>query len=250
MCRAALPLTGERTGPDRLEENYWFRRHEAAYRALESFAAGQIVLEVGCGEGYGTDGLAATADRVIGLDYDAAAVSHASARYPRPSFVRANLAALPVRPAAVDAVFALQVIEHVWHHGEFLAECGRVLRPGGALVLSTPNRLTFSPGLDRPANPFHTREFTGTELAALLAGNGFRVEHMWGLHAGARLAEWDTESGGEGAFVATQLAAPPDQWSPSLRSAVAAVSIGDFVVRRGGEDLDASLDLIVVARAA
>ncbi|HXV93478.1 MAG TPA: SAM-dependent methyltransferase, partial [Pseudonocardia sp.] len=54
-----LPLTGERTVPGVPEENYWFRRHEVVYRALAPRCAGGVVLEAGCGEGYGADLLAA-----------------------------------------------------------------------------------------------------------------------------------------------------------------------------------------------
>ena len=44
-----------------------------------------------------------------------------------------------------------------------------MLRPGGRLLVTTPNRLTFSPGRDTPLNPFHTRELAPAELAELVA---------------------------------------------------------------------------------
>jgi 2-polyprenyl-3-methyl-5-hydroxy-6-metoxy-1,4-benzoquinol methylase len=66
----SLPLTGERTVPGIPEENYWFRRHEVAYRFALPLVAGKRVLEVGCGEGYGTSLLASSASHVVGLDYD------------------------------------------------------------------------------------------------------------------------------------------------------------------------------------
>ena len=66
----ALHLTGERTVPGIAEENYWFRRHEAAYTALLPHCADATVLEAGCGEGYGAGLLATTARRVLALDYD------------------------------------------------------------------------------------------------------------------------------------------------------------------------------------
>ena len=64
-------------------ENYWFRRHEAAYDAVVPFCPGAVVLEAGCGEGYGADRIAEVARVVLGLDYDAAAVGHVAAAYPR-----------------------------------------------------------------------------------------------------------------------------------------------------------------------
>ncbi|MGV0803483.1 class I SAM-dependent methyltransferase, partial [Mycolicibacterium elephantis] len=79
-----------------------------------------------------------------------------------------NLAELPLADDEVDVVVNFQVIEHLWDQGQFVSECLRVLRPGGTLLISTPNRITFSPGLDTPVNPFHTRELNAAELTELL----------------------------------------------------------------------------------
>jgi SAM-dependent methyltransferase len=243
----SLPLTGERTVPGVAEENYWFRRHEVAYCFAVPYVAGRRVLEVGCGEGYGAALLATAAASVVGVDYDALTAAHAATSYPQARFVRANLAALPAPTGSVDAVVTLQVIEHVWNHSEFVRECLRVLRPGGTLLVSTPNRLTFSPGLDTPVNPFHTREFTAGELTALLTTNGFEIAAAYGLHAGPRLAALDVAHGGS--FVDAQLRAAPETWSGELRADVASVTTDDFpIVDARHRDVDASLDLVVVAR--
>ncbi len=240
----ALPLTGERTVPGIARENYWFRRHEAAY--MWPAVRGARVLEVGCGEGYGTALLARDATSVLGVDYDALTIAHAARTYPQASFARANLAALPVRSATIDVLATLQVIEHVWHHHEFLAQCHRVLRPGGTLLVTTPNRLTFSPGLDVPVNPFHTKEFTATELVALLRACGFVPTFVGGLHSGPRLGELDAAHGGS--FVDAQLAAPPDEWPAQLRADVASVRTADFEVYADADRrADDSLDLVVLA---
>ncbi|PZS14194.1 MAG: SAM-dependent methyltransferase [Pseudonocardiales bacterium] len=242
----SLPLTGERTVPGIPAENYWFRRHEAAYQFTLPYVSGRSVLEVGCGEGYGTALLSSVAETVLGVDYDERTVAHAAASYPQAAFVRANLAALPVLSASVDAVATLQVIEHVWNHPQFVKECLRVVRPGGLLIVTTPNRLTFSPGLDAPVNPFHAREFTAVELVDLLSRCGVDVESVFGLHAGARLRALDTEHDG---FVMAQLAGPPERWSTRLRDDVAAVGTGDFDVRAADVHIvDESLDVVVLAR--
>ncbi len=171
---AVLTLTGERTIPGLDLENYWFRRHEVVYRRLAPRCTGRDVLEAGCGEGYGADLIADVARRVVAVDYDAAAVAHVRARYPRAEALQANLAELPLPDASVDVVVNFQVIEHLWDQGQFVAECARVLRPSGLLMVSTPNRITFSPGRDTPVNPFHTRELNAAELTELLVGGGFR----------------------------------------------------------------------------
>ncbi|HZC69791.1 MAG TPA: class I SAM-dependent methyltransferase [Jatrophihabitans sp.] len=242
-----LPLTGERTVPGLPEENYWFRRHEVAYRFLLPYVAGDTVLEVGCGEGYGTDLLADVARVVIGIDYDAHTVAHAAATYPRAAFARANLAALPAPSESFDVVATLQVIEHVWNHREFVDECRRVLRPGGLFVVTTPNRLTFSPGRTEPLNPFHTKEFTAAELAALLTRHGFGDVAIYGLHAGPPLVDLDRVHGGS--FVDAQLATSPEQWGARLANDVASVTVDDFaIVAADDRDVDASLDVVVFAR--
>lgn len=237
----ALELTGERTLPGIPAENYWFRRHEAAYGALLPFCPGAVVLEAGCGEGYGADRIAAVARTVVGLDYDRSAVGHVAAAYPRVRAVRANLARLPLATGSVDVVASLQVLEHLWDQPGFLAECARVLRPAGSLLLTTPNRLTFSPG-NRPLNPYHTRELDPAELAGLLAGAGFEVSRLLGLRHGPRLRKLDRRFG---SLVAAQLAGPPGTWHGELRRAVAGVRTADFVLEPG--DLDDCLDLVAVA---
>jgi SAM-dependent methyltransferase len=243
---ASLPLTGERTVPGIAEENYWFRRHEAAYAALAPYCAGAVVLEAGCGEGYGADLFAAGSRLVCGLDYDELTVRHVAKAYPAVRVVRGNLAALPLRESTVDIVANLQVIEHLWDQPGFLLECHRVLRPGGRLLLTTPNRLTFSPGRDTPLNPFHTREFDPGELRELVRGAGFEVEVLLGLGHGPRLRALDATLGGS--IIDAQVAVVVDQtsWPPELLAAVRSVTVADFVLTP--DQLDASLDLVVVAR--
>lgn len=240
-----LPLTGERTVPGIAEENYWFRRHEAAYLALRPYCVDAFVLEAGCGEGYGADLLAAGAVGVLGLDYDAVTLRHVARTYPRVHAARANLAALPVRSSTVDVVVNFQVLEHLWDQEGFLRECRRVLRPGSRLLVTTPNRITFSPGRDTPLNPFHTRELAPAELAELLSDTGFEVEFLAGLRHGPRLSALDRQFDGSliDAQVAVAVAGAP--WPEDLRDAVASVVAGDFAITT--DDLDTSLDIVAVA---
>jgi SAM-dependent methyltransferase len=236
-----LALTGERTVPGVPTENYWFRRHEAAYNAVVPFCPGAVVLEAGCGEGYGADRIAEVARLVVGLDYDPAAVGHVAAAYPRVAPVRANLAALPVRDGVVDVVATLQVIEHLWDQPGFLRECRRVLRPAGTLLVTTPNRLTFSLP-NRPMNPFHYRELDPYELAALLDQSGFEISRLLGLRHGPRLRRYDRLFG---SLVDAQLAGPPATWHKQLHRAVTGVRTRDFVL--GADNLESCLDLVAVA---
>jgi SAM-dependent methyltransferase len=224
-------------------ENYWFRRHEAAYLHLLDDVAGGLLVEVGAGEGYGANLFAARADSVLAIDYDELSIDHMATAYPALHAVRGNLAALPLASRSVDTVASLQVIEHVWDHPQFVSECARVLRPGGLLLVSTPNRLTFSPGLDKPVNPFHTHEFTAPELANLVAHNDLQVTAVRGLVPGNRLVALDEKYQ---SFVDAQLASQPAGWSADLAADVASVTVADFDITDVAND--DCLDLILVAR--
>ncbi|HEX7321382.1 MAG TPA: class I SAM-dependent methyltransferase [Mycobacterium sp.] len=250
---AALTLTGERTLPGLAVENYWFRRHEVVYQWLAPRCTGRDVLEAGCGEGYGADLIARVARRVVALDYDDAAVAHVRARYPRVQAIQGNLAELPLPDGAVDVVVNLQVIEHLWDQAQFVAECARVLRPSGLLIVSTPNRVTFSPGRDTPVNPFHTRELNAGELTALMVEGGFRMDGMYGVFHGQALRAMDARHGGSiiDAQITRALADAP--WPAELERDVATVNTADFDIVRAGDkgtaahDIDDSLDLIAIA---
>ncbi|WAJ46771.1 class I SAM-dependent methyltransferase [Mycobacterium sp. Aquia_216] len=248
---AVLALTGERTIPDLDIENYWFRRHQVVYQRLATHCVGRDVLEAGCGEGYGADLIAGVARRVVAVDYDEAAVAHVRSRYPRVEVMRANLAELPLPDTSMDVVVNFQVIEHLWDQTQFVKECARVLRPSGLLMMSTPNRLTFSPGRDTPINPFHTRELNADELTELLVDAGFTRVSVSGLFHGTRLREMDLRHGGSIIDAQIALAVASDEgvpWPPELAADVAAVTVDDFdLVAAGDRDIDGSLDLVAIA---
>lgn len=247
----ALVLTGERTIPGLDTENYWFRRHEVVYQRLGPRCAGRDVLEAGCGEGYGAALIARMARRVIALDYDDAAVAHVRAHYPRVQAMQGNLAEIPLPSGSVDVVVNFQVIEHLWDQPQFLAECARVLRRKGLLMVSTPNRITFSPGRDTPINPFHTREFDAAELRALIADAGFTVDEVHGVFHGPALRRMDARHGGSVIDAQIRRALTDAPWPVQLARDVAAVTTADFDVVEAGRDethhIDDSLDLIAIA---
>ena len=230
------PLTGERTVPGVASENYWFQRHVAAYR-LAAARVGGVVIDAGCGEGYGSAILARNARQVIGLDIDEPTLTHARARYAGIGFVRANLTRLPVD--AVDGVVCLQVLEHLSDADGFLAECARVLRPSGVLVLSTPNRLTFPAGI----NPFHVHEFDPDELGTLLRRH-FPDVRLGGVTHGARL-RWLDRALGEPVphrlvrTTYTELPLP-------VRAVLRTVTARSFVATT---DAERALDLLAVCRS-
>lgn len=226
---SGLVATGERTAPGLPDEEYWFSRHEIAYRWIAArLGPGQVVADAGAGEGYGA---ALLPGRVIALEYDVTACAHMRRSYPHVAVTQANLDALPLRTGSVEAITCLQVVEHLWDLRGFLRECRRALRPGGELIITTPQRLTFSPGLDRgekPVNPFHVEEFDGEQLRDLLVDAGFNAVETRGVHHGPRLTAWETA---HGSIVGAQVtAALTESWSPGLREMVRSVTTADFVV--------------------
>jgi hypothetical protein len=115
-------------------------------------------------------------------------------------------------------------------------------------MMSTPNRITFSPGRDTPINPFHTRELDAAELAELLAGAGFSDVSISGLFHGPRLREMDARHGGSIIDAQIRRSMADAAWPPDLAADVAAVTAEDFdLVASGDRDIDDSLDLVAIA---
>ncbi len=246
----ALVLTGERTLPGIWHENYWFQRHVVAYDLVAPLVRGRVVLDAGCGEGYGLRLLErAGAVRVIGVDLDEAAVAHAIRTYggedSRVDVQRAELMALPLDDDAVGMTISFQVIEHLHDIPGYLASLRRVTGPGGRIVIATPNRLTFTPDSDTPTNPFHTIEFTAEELHTELQQAGLEVEGIVGVHHGRILRT--AERRGGGTMTDLQMASPPDEWPRWLQLLVRTVRPSFFDLSRD-ERLDESLDLIAFCR--
>lgn len=165
-------------GQDRVypAESFLFTCHLWAYRDLAArLEPGSFVLDLACGEGYGTEELARAGHRAIGLDLEAPVLIEARRRYGR-SFVAGDAFRLPFPDATFDAVGALQTIEHVSATGAFVAECARVLKPGGLAYLTTPNIAQLPATASKEFNPWHLRDFTPEELRAELAPHFARTE--------------------------------------------------------------------------
>lgn len=169
---APAAFTGERFLPGLAGEIVYEHVHRYAF--ARRLVAGARVVDVACGEGYGAALLAGAAASVIGVDVDGPTIAAAQARYggrPGLAFCHASGTALPFADASADVVVSFETIEHLPQRLQagFVAELARVLRPGGLLVLSAPNRPEYSEKRGY-ANPFHAHEHDRAELAALLAG--------------------------------------------------------------------------------
>ena len=159
-------------------------------------ARGQRVLDAACGEGYGS-WLAGEAAEVVGVDVDAAAIGHALARYrtrPNLRYLQASCAALPVAAGSIDLTVSFETIEHLEGQEAMLAEFRRVLAPGGALIISSPNKAIYSEETGY-ANEFHVRELSREELAAML-GTRFPQQAWYGQRVLAHSLLWQESAAG------------------------------------------------------
>ncbi|MGO4808096.1 glycosyltransferase [Cupriavidus sp. 2MCAB6] len=178
-----LNFTGERFVPT--EEGAIRYEHMHRYSWSLEIAAGKDVLDIACGEGYGSALMATRAKSVIGVDISDDAVAHARSRYQQHQNLRfeaGSATAIPLPDASVDVVVSFETIEHLHGHEEMIAQIRRVLRPDGILVISSPNKKVYSD--DRGYhNEYHVKELYFEELDALLRSHFPKVSYY-----GQRLA--------------------------------------------------------------
>jgi len=249
-----LALTGERTLPDVPAENYWFRRHLVVYEWIAARVRGQRVIDMACGEGYGSAVLARVAASVVGVDANPEAHEHARLKYENPAhpnlrFARELVTAFSER---ADAVVFLQTIEHLPQPGDALAHFRSLLEPGGSVFVSTPNVLTLAPkGAPRSDNPWHVHEYRFEEFERLCREH-FADVQVYGLFHARKLRAhelalrlgWDRLHAGVGLTRRFY-----DWFTP-------AIATGDFALRPavGGTttarevDMARALDFLAVCR--
>ena len=164
----SLPWTGERYVPE--VGGQIALEHLHRYALACELAADRTVLDIACGEGYGSAMLAERARSVVGVDLSHEVVTHAARRYPRANlrFAAGRCDSIPLATASVDLVVCFETIEHVGQHERVLAEFKRVLRPEGTLVLSSPEKSEYSDARQQ-VNPFHVKELYADEFRQLVA---------------------------------------------------------------------------------
>jgi SAM-dependent methyltransferase len=239
-----MELTGERTLPDVPEENYWYRRHLVVYEWIAARVGGGRVVDMACGEGYGSDLIARMgAASVTGVDANPEANEHARLRYVRPNLRFERDLVESFSEPGCDAVVFLQTIEHVRDPGAILEHFRSMLAPGGAAFVSTPNLLTLAPpGAKKSDNPWHLKEYRAEEFRELCEAHFDRVEMLGLFHARKLRAHeiairlgWDTL---HERFGITERFY--DRFTP-------AISTADF--RLAGERLEKALDFVAVCHA-
>lgn len=172
--------TAERSTGNDPSEQVIFNRCLFAYEAASELVKGNII-ELGSGEGYGIKLLAPLAGSYLAVDkFDTDISGHSNVEF------RKQL--LPSLAGIADNTFdfavTFQVIEHIQDDKAFVKEIHRVLKPGGKLLLSTPNRL-----MSLTRNPWHIREYTASELKNILLSVFSKVE-MKGVYGNEKVMDY------------------------------------------------------------
>jgi ubiquinone/menaquinone biosynthesis C-methylase UbiE len=172
MNEAPMDFTGERYVPEldwpEVSYEHWHR-----YLCAEGLVEGKTVLDVACGEGYGSHWIARRAESVVGVDISEEAIAHARVRYPgrNLSFLQGGADLLPIEGGELfDVVISFETIEHIDipTQERFLLETKRVLKPNGLLLISTPNKYEYSDARNY-SNEFHVKEFYENEFVEFLS---------------------------------------------------------------------------------
>ncbi|MFB3918016.1 MAG: class I SAM-dependent methyltransferase [Terriglobales bacterium] len=152
-------FTTEATG--QIETEHYHR-----YFLAREYCRDKDVLDIASGEGYGSALLAQTARSVVGVEVDSRTVEHARRAYEGPKYLVGNATCIPIGDTSVDVVVSFETLEHFREHDAFLNEVRRVLRPGGLLIISTPDRDLYFP--PNGVNEYHLKELTRAEFETLL----------------------------------------------------------------------------------
>lgn len=164
-------FTGERFIPG-INDVQLEIEHYQRYLSIQKLVQGKVVLDAACGEGYGSNILAKTAEKVVGLDISIDTVNAAKKKYANTEnllFKEGSIAKLPFDNNSIDIVVTFETIEHVSEEiqAEFLNEISRVLRNDGLLIMSTPNKEIYS-DMYNYKNEFHIKEFYKQEFIEFL----------------------------------------------------------------------------------
>jgi 2-polyprenyl-3-methyl-5-hydroxy-6-metoxy-1,4-benzoquinol methylase len=188
--------------------------HLHRYAIAQNFVSKKNILDIACGEGYGTYLLSNYAEKITGIDIDSNTINKAKKKYTNQKikFKTGSILEIPENKETFDVVICLETLEHIDDHEAVIAELKRVLKKGGVLIISTPNKFSYSRG-DTSQNPFHKKELSQAEFQSLLLNHFKFVKILNQVSFSCSLIEGDNESGGNifytGDYSITEKCDPP-----------------------------------------
>ncbi len=176
--------TGERILLEK-ETPLMIARHFCAYEFAKDFVGDKEILDIGCGEGYGSDYLADYAKCVQGIDYDKDVIDYAKNKYHKDNlkFIVLDINNLDTLNKKYDVICSFQNIEHIKDTEKLLKNISSLLNDNGVFICSTCNMKDASPGCSTPFNKFHVREYLFDEFKVLF-GSQFNSVEISGLKRG------------------------------------------------------------------
>jgi 2-polyprenyl-3-methyl-5-hydroxy-6-metoxy-1,4-benzoquinol methylase len=171
-------------------ESEYERSSKRFMRAMVPSASPLRILDVGCGTGLNAGHLAGQGHEVVGIDLSPVAIEKFRARGYQGVVCDIEAGAPPFPAASFDLVYASEVIEHCADTIAFLRSLHALLRPGGTLMLSTPNsafwayRLLglFGRAPGEYQHPGHLRFFSKRSLARAVQAAGFEIASISARH--------------------------------------------------------------------
>jgi SAM-dependent methyltransferase len=245
-------FTGERFIPGQGGAQIAYEHLHRYYLALR-WAAGKLVLDVAAGTGYGAALLAGVARRVWAIDIDAGSVRHAhrSCIAANLDFLQGDAVCLPVRSRSAGLVVAFELLEHVEKQEALVAEMARVVLPDGAVLISTPNKASYSDARQYQ-NPFHVHEFYRDEFLALLGRHFSSIRLLEQQVRAGSLVLTRPPAGAEAEIIARPVGdslpsdpmyflalCSPGELPESFPAASAFLDVGDGLLREGEQRLAA-----------
>jgi O-antigen biosynthesis protein len=178
-----LEWTGERYVPQLRGTIALEHLHRYAFASY--FLKGKEVLDIASGEGYGSDLLSKVAKSVNGVDVDELSVTHANRKYGTTGlkFLAGDACSIPLEAQAVDAVVSFETLEHLEDHDAMLSEFKRVLKSGGLVIISSPEKHAYNQQ-NGHENPYHKKELDFQEFENLLKRHFKNVRIFGQYHLG------------------------------------------------------------------
>lgn len=164
---SSLNFTGERI-VTKINE-YWTLEHLHRYAIVKDLVVGKNILDIACGEGYGSNILSQYALSVVGIDISKEAINHASKKYQKKNlrFLQGSATSIDLTKSSIDVIVSFETIEHLEEHDLMLQQIKKVLKEDGILIISSPDKKNYS---DKTGyeNPFHLKELYAHDFEILI----------------------------------------------------------------------------------